>query len=152
MTHSTDERLRNHFGIVRMDRVQGRIKGHQLALPAEQFRASGNTTLTTSDQDVPGCTYTVEEDGLYEVHATFQFSIATTGVGVCVGSCFVNGVAETGAALYNTSGTGIASPAQTWLVDVEEGDVIKLSVLKFSASGVASCQADNTTLTVRRIG
>jgi hypothetical protein len=145
--------LRNKFGIVRADRVQGRLAASKLPLlPQEDLRASGAVTLTTTPQDVPGCSYTVEEDGTYQVDAAFSFMINTTGVGVCIGGLYVNGVAETGAALFNTSGTGIATPAQSWLVDLEAGDIINLQVSKFIAAGVASSGADNTGMVVRRIG
>jgi hypothetical protein len=138
---------------VQAENIQdGAVTGAKLGLFTSYTAASGNTTLTQAGDDVPGCTYTAEATGTYLVHGVFQFSITVTGIGAAIGSLAVDGAGQSGAAIYNDSATGQATVAQNWIVDVTEGDVIKLSCSKFSAGGTASCGGTHTTMTILQIG
>lgn len=111
-------------------------------------------TLGTSNGDIGGCTFTTDQDGLYEVHATIAFWMIIAGAGLMTGRLLVDGVDHSSLVYHDPASgtwTGLVSVAQTWEVEAASGDVIKLQAKKANAGGTAVAVAAHTTMLVRKV-
>lgn len=136
-----------------------RFTSEQITLPdlkgpaqLSSFReaATADLALTTSDQDVTGCSVTLGSSGTYLVWGVFDFHHSASGGGVAVGSLYVDGTAETSTALLDEAAVH-ASVSQVWLVSTSPDIVVKLAAKKTVNAGTVEVKANHTTITVLRV-
>lgn len=137
------------------------VVAHQGAQSLLDFSvlANADLTLTGAAQDVPGCTYTAEAIGIYEVWGTFDFSTeanANDNTRLGLGNCVVNGVTQAGQAIfafYYLAGSiaNRATITQRWRVTTTAANqVIKLQAYKTGGTGASKIYADHTRLGIIR--
>jgi hypothetical protein len=117
-------------------------------------QASASLALTTSFQDVAGCSVSLTP-GVWLVNGIFYFLEPGAGD---VGQILVGGLATTGGAatvaLSNARAVFVvpsalsgATAAQAWRVTVTATTTAKLQALKTGGAGTGSVQVQNTTIT-----
>jgi hypothetical protein len=106
-------------------------------------------TLTTTAQDVPGCSIAVPHAGAYMAIGTFDFQASPVGGVACLGTCMMNGVDQGSPAVMHDGAVRVTA-AQTWLsfVTLPEGAIIKLRASKVVAAGTSIAFAVQTKLAV----
>lgn len=125
------------------------VLGRSSSTPSNVSRtSSGALTLTTTAQDVPGCSASLGA-GTWHVFGTFQFSIATTGVGACVGVLDVGGSDQDDGATFNSSGTGQATVSQNWIITLASTTTVKLQANKLIDAGAATAGINSTMRSIR---
>ncbi len=117
------------------------------AFEAKRGAATGNLTLTTSNQDVVGATVTLNTPGVYVVLAVFDFAGAA-GDGTGVGEMLVDGVVQGGQALAQLPDTLRITAPQHWIVlkTTLGPTVLKLQARKTSGAGSSTVQNTHTNI------
>lgn len=124
-----------------------------LALSAHK-PASGNLTLSTSVQDVPGCTLTFSVAGAHAfvmVVGTFDFQPSVSSAGNnAVGYLTVDGSARSQQAIWTDNGANSRDTTpQSWIVPVAAGShTVKLQANKTGAGGTHTANSPHTTMTI----
>lgn len=126
------------------------VKPPALALPNAYKLASADLTLTTTAQDVAGCTYTTAFAGTFAVFGVFDFNITAAGPVDSIGSLSADGATQTAVAIV-ADAAGRASVAQNWIVTVGTGKVLKLQASKLINAGTSLAKQNDTTMTVIQI-
>lgn len=143
-------RIRQRLGDIQIDagglgsgaEFAGVTRGRfaQVQAPTE-LPSTAALTLSTSDQDIAGCTltYTPVTDEWAIVLATFDFNVSAAGVAQCVGKIVVNGTAEPEQAIFGMNSVGRASVFTFAVISLNKGTAytIKLQALKTAAVGTA---------------
>lgn len=141
--------------------------GHSMRYPIAEagwsdlfdYAASSGSglTLTTSEQDVPGCSFTAGVTGTYRIVAVFAFSVINTVGGAetfARGVLNINNVTQGGFA-YLSQGVGNGDRAsgtvvRVWQKTVTAGQVVKLRAYH-NGNGTATCWNADTTLDAQLI-
>lgn len=116
--------------------------------------ASGTLTLTTTETDVPGCTWTFQTTGanaIVVVIGVFDFDCTSAAANFtyAMGRLSVDGTTQTAEAHGTMAALIRNTCAQLWPVSVAAGThTVKLRALKPSASTVISVDAVHTTMAV----
>lgn len=115
----------------------------------QRFSSSSPLTLTTAQQNVPGCTYTLPAGtGSVLVIGVFDFSHSATGGGTAVGELTVAGVTQGGIAPVNQAAVR-GSATQAWIVPKGASPkVLNLVASKTVNAGTVTANSTHTTLTV----
>jgi hypothetical protein len=111
--------------------------------------ASGNLTLTTSVQDIPGTTIIVTKSGRYFLQGVFDFYCSGSGDAgtYFTGLLDVNGLSAPQFAYFSPqASTNRATVTQQWLADLTPGAILKLQATKSGGTGASLAIASNTTL------
>jgi hypothetical protein len=133
----------------------------KLSPTATSVAASGNLTLTTSDQDIAGCTYTTTAAGTFLIIGTIHFSASNvddTDNPQLTGQLLVNAVAQTPQVVLGMTSSGnnqtlSGTVGQSWVKSgVGSGEVIKLQARRNATFATCLALVTNTTLTVYQIG
>jgi hypothetical protein len=122
--------------------------------PRGSAAATSVLVLSTTQTDIPGATITLATAGTYLIHGSFDYDVPTAaGVAAIVGQLVVNGVAQTAQALFvPTADAQRVTTAQTWIVAVGAGQVVKLQAAKpFATGGTARAMDVHTTIRAVRI-
>lgn len=117
--------------------------------------SSGDLTLTTGAQDVPGCSLALASPGSYLVLAVFDFDGTVTGWGFAVGELSIGGTAQTAAAILGDNGSANdrATVSQIWLPSISDSNtLIKLTARKTINAGTVKAHQSHSTLTAMRVG
>jgi hypothetical protein len=128
-------------------------------LQSTSLACTANTTLTTTETAVPGCSMSVTTVGPSSfaiVSGVFDFAVTGASGGVTmVGRCQLNGVDQpsgnTAEAHLEDNGINTrATAAQTWKVPLGTvtGAVIRLTALTASSGGAHVVESEHTTMTV----
>lgn len=112
-----------------------------------------NAVLTTTATDLPGATIsftTVEPNTQVLVIGVFDMD-QSTGTDIGIGSCVVDGVAQSGAANFYG---GRSCNTQSWLVNIVSAGVhtAKLQVAKAGATGLMTCYSLHSGITIEGQG
>lgn len=114
---------------------------------------TGTTALTTANQAVPSTiiTVTLTAGTKFHVVGVFHFNITTAAATVATGSLFVDGVAQSGNAVFScVSSVASASVTQQWTGTLAAGThTFELQALKTLNVGVITVVGSNTTQTLR---
>ena len=113
-------------------------------------RASSNLTLTTSYQNVPGASVTLDRSGTWLIVGIFDVLVIGTGDNyvTIVGACTVGGVQQTGLATFAGETGSRSTVVQSWRVTgVSSGQAAALRATKESGSGSSLIANTNTTIT-----
>lgn len=115
--------------------------------------ASGTLTLTTSEQDVPGATWTFQTVGanaIVVVIGVYDFDCTSAlAATFAMGRLSVDGVTQTTEAHGSTAAAIRNTCAQLWPVSVSAGThTVKLRALKNNATPVIAVDATHTTMAV----
>lgn len=131
---------------------KGQVPPSVLKLSPEREAATADLTLTTSDQEITGCSTTLVEPGTYLVWGVFDFQHSAAGGGVAVGNLYVDGTAETSIAPLE-EGAVRGTVSQVWLVTTTGRDTeANLQASKTVNAGTVAAKQNHTTLTVLRVG
>lgn len=112
---------------------------------ALRARASSNLTLTTSFQNVPGATVTLQHPGIWVVNGVFDFNGAA-GEGQGQGVLDVDGADESTLARVDLANAIIATVGQMWVhrKTALGPTVLQLQALKTSGAGVSTVRTQTT--------
>lgn len=122
----------------------------KLSLPAVEKDSTEALSLTTSLQDIVGCTYTTTSAGTFLVIGSFDAISAGTS-GTVEGALLVNGSLQPGQANYAATASGQrATVASSWIVKAGSGQIIKLQGKK--TAGTYTLETPHTTMTAVQIG
>lgn len=115
--------------------------------------ASSNAVLTTTATDLPGATIsftTSEPNTQLLITGVFDMD-QSSGGDIGIGSCVVDGVAQSGAANFYG---GRSCNSQTWLVTLVSAGAhtAKLQVSKAGATGLMTCYALHSGITIEGQG
>jgi len=124
-----------------------------LALSAQK-PSTGNLTLSTSVQDVAGCTITFSVSGAHAfaaVSAAFDFQPTISSAGInAVGYLTVDGSSRSQQAIWTDNGANSRQTTpQSWLVALSAGShTLKLQANKTGAAGTHVANSPHTNMTV----
>jgi hypothetical protein len=117
--------------------------------------ASGNLTLTTTLQDVPGISFVFETfhpDTFLTAVGTLAKNVVTTGFTYLYGVLVVDGVGYPNFILGSET-VGICTNSQHWTVFLEDpgAHTIKLQAAKLVNAGAAQVLATHSSLSLRGV-
>lgn len=106
-------------------------------LTAVQADATADLTLTTSFQDVPGATLTLNTAGTYTITGNLHYRKFGSGDQGAFfnGRLLLNGVEQPGRVTVNMAVGEAILETRTWVVTVSAGDVVKLQARKHIGTG-----------------
>lgn len=140
-------------------KLKARVAGLVTALKSKRLRSisqiascTSDLTLTTSAQDVPGCSLSLGV-GTWKVEGIFDFQGNDQSV-LASGFCNVDGVNESEEAIYrpNAGAMGRATVFQVWRIVLTVTTTIKLQACKSGAGGTFKAWMTHTQLFAMRTG
>lgn len=145
-SNATDAIARVTAGTLDVKLLDDKGVSEFLHMPGQGFfSASSSLTLTTSMQNVPGLTKTVDATAHYIVLAVLDAQIFVGGTGEIIGQLLINGTAQPGQIICNASR---ATVSQIWYIGPTDGDVIKIQAKKGIAAGTASINSPHSSMLV----
>lgn len=107
---------------------------------------SGELEVTTADNPVPGCEFSLTRAGWWVVVGTFSV-VVTDSAQLFTCSLYHRGVAhDVKAFVKGASGTTV-TVSQTWRVGGAAWDLVQLQISKAGGAGGSTVDGDNSTIT-----
>lgn len=135
-----------------------KITADRLNQPQPLFQlASGDLTIpqnATTPTDIPGATITfttLRADAAARVRAAFDWNLTATGTGFCYGVLVVDGVVQTGPAIFTAQSVETRfSGYQQWnlILPTAGSHTIKIGGRKDSSTGTAFFRGAATSLSI----